>query len=1801
MLYQRKNNADDIIKHQKNKDKNNEKKIVTTTTIEKTITEKKPILTSKPVNISTTMTEKKEIKKNEKTTTQVSYTKTEIESSLSMDKKPKFRVYLSSRYRGPKQNEMNSKLDNKITSIEETENNIHTLNVRKSPDNILNKRNFIETEKELNMNNIDNNSQYSFSQINYEKDSNRINLNENILINNTSPKNKRFRQPMIPQNIVSPIKNYDDGNSLYDNQKYSETNTKVVNNIITNTNTNTKIDNMKINFPNTTNQKESRNMEQKIKVDNSSSYNKKGNSQNSNTVSYKELKRIVKRFNKVYDPFKNDKGLLIKQSQVTLPGASDEIFNNRYRVLSKMNKLSNILLAKKKKIEEDNNYINNNIKEGNKYEIGRNKNNDFDSKNKNINVKKDKKLLFFSLAMITSKGLNDKDKIILRNMRNEKGGVVDLAQDKIRHNKFKIKKVTKVSGGEKKIKRYNQKEKEKAAKTIQSWWKELKDIYNYKLSKIIKIQSMWKGFWVRRNIYDLLYLNYLYLSFCEKIEKILTRKITRNAFDKLIMYKNNNNSDSNTNTNKDKNESEKEIKEEINVNGKKIIKITKITESERIISPIKKDKIIEKDKFKGLLKILEGVNNYHKKQAYDATKPKITKFLKILAKKEILKKIINKRITITHNILKKIIYKWLTKTTITKNTMTESTEKEKTFYTNIKGKLFYRRIENVKNKQKKILLRKYFYRYLKKVFILGKKEDGQKISDLSDINKNDENEKNILSYNYNSKIKNIFSLSSDVINKNKITDLNNVNKHIEALKILEKFMRRKTYKYVYECFMKKIKKELIIKNLIKIIKIKEKTIQYINKKYINKWINNSFIKKKNDLISKMFIKIIKIIIENRQKKILSKKFYQWRRIVNTLKGKDNMFLKSKVTYDFTEHIKKFINKKYATFFINRLNNINKKISIDFTLKKNIIKQNDRKNNILLKKSFNKWKNKVADFEIGRLKGKLLLKMYDKYRVIKKKEIIKKKLYKWENNTIFMDKIKNKINDENIDNLTKRNNNNKIIILKSIIRNNHRKNTDIILRKFFNIWKNNTKDQNLKDIEIINDNIKENALKNILIKYGKLISKNKIKQYYFTRWLYIAKSIRQIEFANVIQNFCHIHLKNKLIKNKWNKLFELLINKIKKKNIKLISEVMKKYCSITNIVKILKLSKNLKTIFFDKIKNLKKIEPNQNLKRIIIRQNNKKKYILLKKAINKWRNEVADYEIGILKGKLLVKIYDKYKKNKLKEIIKKKFDKWENNTIFLDKIKNKINDENISIFTMKNNQSKIIILLKSLIRNINRKKNDIILRKYINKWKKILPNKNQNLEDFKTFLLKINKINNGEYFFNKLKDNKKSQVLKDILIKYGKPKEKILDYYFKRWQYINKKLNQIENANIIQNFCLIRLKNRIAINKWKKLYNLLKNKEQANHIKDISKIIKKYTYLKKLVEILEDNKKRASKEFIIYFLTRLNLTSKKFLPNKMKKIIIRKDKIKKELLLKNAMNVWRNKVADFEIGRLKGKLLLKIYDKYKTNKIKDILNKIVHKWENNTIFIDKIKNKINKDNIDKFTKKYNQDKRIIIFKSTVRNINRKNNDIILRKYLNIWKKNIQDKNKKLDDWGNNLLKIIKKSSAKFFINQLKDNIKDITLKKLVYKNEKQPKEEKLDYYFAKWAYINKKIKQNEYANVIQKFCLMNLKNRKIDNNWKKLYSLLKNKNIKDNINDILKLLKYYISMTKLTKTLKGINKKNIFDNIKKHINTETIITILIEKIEKIDKKNNNNILKRILSKWKDITKKKMIKKKHFKMR
>ena len=114
------------------------------------------------------------------------------------------------------------------------------------------------------------------------------------------------------------------------------------------------------------------------------------------------------------------------------------------------------------------------------------------------------KFLYVSLAMISSKGPSCEDRPILRRMRMEKGGVVDLAQEDRKKNKFKIKNAKRKIG----MKRnyfMNPKYRDKAARIIQSWWRDLKNIYNYRMKQIIKIQSVFRGKFVRKYMYDLFY------------------------------------------------------------------------------------------------------------------------------------------------------------------------------------------------------------------------------------------------------------------------------------------------------------------------------------------------------------------------------------------------------------------------------------------------------------------------------------------------------------------------------------------------------------------------------------------------------------------------------------------------------------------------------------------------------------------------------------------------------------------------------------------------------------------------------------------------------------------------------------------------------------------------------------------------------------------------------------------------------------------------------------------------------------------------------------------------------------------------------------------------------------------------------------------------------------------------------------------------------------------------------------------------------------------------------------------------
>jgi hypothetical protein len=233
--------------------------------------------------------------------------------------------------------------------------------------------------------------------------------------------------------------------------------------------------------------------------------------------------------------------------------------------------------------------------------------------------------------------------------------------------------------------------------------------------------------------------------------------------------------------------------------------------------------------------------------------------------------------------------------------------------------------------------------------------------------------------------------------------------------------------------------EILIIHLLKIMKIKEKYMKNILKNYLDQWKNNTFKRKNNDLISKMFLKILKIIIENNKKKLLNKKLYQWLKIVHILNGKDTTFLKSKNTINLMDNIKKFINRKFGGDFFDKLKQLRKQNFSNQILKKIINKEDNKNRRKLLGNGLNTWRNKLSDFKIEALKGKLLIKLYERYKDNKKREILKNKLDKWKNNTILIYKITQRVNKENEDLLNKQNNKEKIIIiLSAIIRNLNRK-------------------------------------------------------------------------------------------------------------------------------------------------------------------------------------------------------------------------------------------------------------------------------------------------------------------------------------------------------------------------------------------------------------------------------------------------------------------------------------------------------------------------------------------------------------------------------------------------------------------------------------------------------------------------------------------------------------------------------------------------------------------------------------------
>ena len=665
--------------------------------------------------------------------------KNKVDIAQLVDERPihSIVVNVSSGYPDDKQ-EKSPKTINIGSSKEEIEYNIKTLNPRKSPDNnqYQTGTNPLGTDSR-NLNSL--NDSGGYQQIIFGPRNNASRSPDNF------PKMKdyqffnhdrRDRGGIIPFNNMSPnLNNFEDMNSSGEKMDVTH-----------------QTNNYKSFIGNSSQRNASTGMNyrydrQKMNITNKNLYpnddiNEKYRNKVNNNMSYGDIKKIMRRFTKIYDPNRNNNGVLIESSQVVVPGAADDIFTNRFRVLSKMNRLSNILLSKKKRSP-------------NKYEENSNLNLRSRTKSRSpIRVKSSErtgspymkkmphnKFLYVSLAMLSSKGPKCEDRIILRKMRLDKGGVVDLAQEERKKAKYKIKKIAKNKGA---ISFYhtNPKYREIAARIIQEWWAELKVLYAKKLKKIILIQSAFRGKWVRKNMYDLLYLNYLYICFCRKIEKALSSYIRPLVFYKLFEEKKTESLILRNIVNK------KEKRDNIqsmipywnkwfsiiknqnlkNQMGKQLIDIRSHKENKlnillaffnkwryltkiSNITPDQNINIYPLNKINGFCKIMDAAKKYVQKKALRKILSQLIKYLSIQIRENLLKKIIIKKAEYEKNILRNTLYLWYSKIL---NFRKASNEEEANKLREMRLKIFKVLILNAKRKINQRFLRKYLIRlYIK--------------------------------------------------------------------------------------------------------------------------------------------------------------------------------------------------------------------------------------------------------------------------------------------------------------------------------------------------------------------------------------------------------------------------------------------------------------------------------------------------------------------------------------------------------------------------------------------------------------------------------------------------------------------------------------------------------------------------------------------------------------------------------------------------------------------------------------------------------------------------------------------------------------------------------------------------------------------------------------------------------------------------------------------------------------------------------------------------------------------------------
>ena len=1260
-----------------------------------------------------------------------------------------------------------------------------------------------------------------------------------------------------------------------------------------------------------------------------------------------EIKRLVKQMTKGYDPRNGKEGRLISTSQTIIPSSNEDLFSERFKVLKRMNKLSSILLSKNRINEYDVNSLERSFDEQRKT---------FNTQTlKTTNVKNQRirnrspqnKFLYLSLAMIASKGPSAEDRIILRKMRFDKGGVVDLAQETLqKKNQFKIKKLTKSRGRINTS--INPKYREKAAQIVQGWWRGLKERYQKILQQIIKIQSVWRGRWLRKYMYDIIYLSCLHGRFCEIIEKILVsnirpyvwqklfgeKKWAKEALANLLIEK-----DRKLSLLRARNFFEKwrnniDLMNKKELKGRNLIDLRTKDHNRKVL--LKKylnewslranllkymkqseDQEGQKKKFFGALDILNGMNKLSKRTALNSSKEKLKDFLLEIIKKRKLRKVFKKTIRYKNHLLKDALFKWKNKLNL--------------FYMkDLKHDIFGNMYGRVNSRMDKIKMKKYLEKWKK---ILPK--------------------------------------------QSKLPD------YLQAAELLERFLQRSTYKDPLNAIKENVKLDNENRGIHKIVQLKQR---YLNRKLrdnIQKWKTQTFKVGAKDKRDKLYKALLLVIHNKLKNRILQKRFNQWRQRPKI--NIDDIYNKNKFLVNVLEKISKKLIEPDKKKFIKNL----KKTKAPRAYKKvggKILSKYLNKDKTILRRYFYKWKGKVRDYQIKDLKIKVLKFLYTANQERNRRNMLSQFLSRWK---LFISSGQHSDNIDNLrkvrqgfDKLNKIYTNRAFEILMRLFR---KINKDFRPRYLLSLKKRLLKPRNtLRDVlnkwRRVNEN--EKSKKNIRILKGRILKGNAgrikernkrellIKAFY--KWRAECRKPEEYypKILNGLNIVSHI-IKNKLCKKPFDnvkksknykrRLIPLLKRKrqVQKKNNKdMLRNTLNKW---RNQVKKSNI-KDLKSNFVFKTK-----------KGYLKNQKDK----ILMKYLTRWklyRRKGLDFKFT--KGLNLI---DNYAKKPFRKLI-------------LQAFKNKVQK-------MSKNKG-----LKSVVKTGNSFKKNLLRKALIQWWKKSTltdPNKDKKIKFRVRRLLREKEKRPLLKYFNKWKlQLKKSQLRQKDLEKAKKiigntlrNNDKLnLNYSFSLW----KKKIQLIREQYLKSLLVKQIKNSQNLKEkatWKsKLHNALlrwrSNIVPANYYDIMKKIKRGLRILKKGLKKRDEGKiYKGIKEKARY-------NRKLFLLKKM----VTKTKPRIEFNdKKKAFNIWFSKIGD--TNRMKNKIQKLFNDYILTKKINDAIFK-----EPKNAIVDSIKNY---DNI-----KTQKGENIVDFiKGALngnRTINKMKKTLFLNKKLRLKHKNLIEK-------------------------------------------------------------------------------------------------------------------------------------------------------------------------------------------------